>query len=113
MQPRAERTNAFNIVARGGGKQHWSGQMSTQLQAMSEPIAQDGNIFRKTNAHKGRKLAVTPDNSSMRHLSYGRIILDRTTPEAQFETGPRETGLICLSGEAELAVGSERFTLKQ
>ena len=87
--------------------------MSTQLQTTSEPTVQDGNIFRKTNAHKGRKLAVTPDNSSMRHLSYGRIILDRTTPEAQFETGPRETGLICLSGEAEVAVGSERFTLKQ
>ena len=87
--------------------------MSTQLQTPTEPITREGNVFRKTNAHKGRRLAVTPNNSSMRHLSYGRIILDRSTPEAKFETGERETGLICLSGEAEIALGSEHFTLKQ
>jgi len=43
--------------------------MSTQ-----SAVAVDKMIFRKTNAHTGRHVAVTPANSSMRHLSYGRII---------------------------------------
>lgn len=59
-------------------------------------------IFRKTNARKGRHIAVSPDNSTMRHLAYGRIILDRELASVSFATGERETGLICLSGEAEV-----------
>ncbi|MBS1851181.1 MAG: 5-deoxy-glucuronate isomerase [Acidobacteria bacterium] len=59
-------------------------------------------IFRKTNARKGRHIAVSPDNSTMRHLAYGRIILDLDLASVSFATGERETGLICLSGEAEV-----------
>ena len=33
-------------------------------------------VFRRTNAHMGRKLSVTPANSAMQELSYGRIVLD-------------------------------------
>jgi len=57
-------------------------------------------IFRKTNAHTGRHVAVTPANSSMRHLSYGRIILNSSKPQVSFSNGEQETGLICLSGMA-------------
>jgi 5-deoxy-glucuronate isomerase len=68
--------------------------MSTQMKEAKEQM-----IFRHTNEGKGRQIAVTPENSSMKHLVYGRIILDQAEPRAAFATGPRETGLICLSGE--------------
>jgi 5-deoxy-glucuronate isomerase len=61
-------------------------------------------IFRRTNAHKGRRIIVTPENSTMKHLCYGRIILDSQTPGIAFETGNLETGLICLSGKGSVAV---------
>jgi 5-deoxy-glucuronate isomerase len=50
----------------------------------------------------GRIISVSPENSRMRHLAYGRIILTSAEPTAKFETGSRETGLICLSGEAKV-----------
>jgi len=36
----------------------------------------------------------------MRHLAYGRIILNAAAPAESFSTGERETGLIVLSGNA-------------
>ena len=72
--------------------------MSTQTQKKSP----DGYIYRGTNRQKGRHHAVTPENSSMKHLVYGRIILDAETPRAAFSTGTCETGLICLAGECEV-----------
>ena len=64
-------------------------------------VSTEGMIFRKTNAHVGRKICATPDNSTMQHLAYGRIILDASHPSVKFTTGERETGLICLRGEAQ------------
>jgi 5-deoxy-glucuronate isomerase len=44
----------------------------------------------------------------MRHLSYGRIILNSSKPFVSFPNGDRETGLLCLSGNATVkAVGKE------
>ena len=62
--------------------------MSPQTQAAIEQM-----VFRKTNAHAGRHLSVTPSNSTNRHLAYGRIILSESNPSASFDTGDRETGL--------------------
>jgi len=73
--------------------------------------ATEGMIFRKTNSEKGRKISVTPDNSPMRHLAYGRIILDKSRPSANFATGARESGLICISGEATVTVDGKPFAL--
>ena len=73
----------------------------------------DQMVFRKTNEHTGRRISVNPQNSSMQHLAYGRIILNLSRPEESFSTGGRETGLICLSGSATVAVGSENATLSQ
>jgi 5-deoxy-glucuronate isomerase len=70
-------------------------------------------VFRQTNGHRGRHLSVTPENSSSRHLAYGRIILDSATPSVQFATGARETGLICLSGGATIGVDGKPFPLAQ
>ena len=60
------------------------------------------HIFRGTNRKKGRTISITPDNSAMKHLAYGRIILDSDLSRAEFSTGDREIGLICLSGECSV-----------
>jgi len=70
-------------------------------------------IFRKTNAGLGRNIAVTPANSTNRHLSYGRIILDGRQSAASFRNGDRETGLILLSGSAKVSVDGREFDLAQ
>jgi len=76
--------------------------MSTQMQE-----AADRWVFRGTNRQKGRHVSITPQNSPMKHLVYGRIILDAETPRAEFSTGALETGLICLSGECTIEAGGE------
>lgn len=85
--------------------------MSTLAPVLNEPVTREGNVFRKTNAHKGRRVFITPANSTMQHLCYARTILDQSSPKVQFDNGKQETGLICLSGEVEVTVGSERFRL--
>ena len=85
--------------------------MSSQPQVFDEPVTREGNVFRKTNVHKGRKVFITPANSTMKHLCYARIILDKNVPKVQFENGKQETALICLSGQVEVTAGSELFTL--
>jgi len=66
----------------------------------TQTVAAERMVFRKTNAHVGRHLSVTPENSTNQHLAYGRIILNASQPSVSFSTGRSETGLICLSGEA-------------
>src|SRR6202021_2452916 len=68
-------------------------------------------VFRKTNAHSGRQVAVTPANSTMRHLSYGRIILNSYEPHVSFSNGEQETGLICLSGNGVVKTAGNKFEL--
>ena len=70
-------------------------------------------IFRKTNAHIGRKILASPQNSSMRYLAYGRIILNRSHSSESFSTADRETGLICLSGEPVVTVDSTPTALSK
>jgi 5-deoxy-glucuronate isomerase len=80
---------------------------------MSAPVlaATEKNIFRKTNAHAGRRVCITPANSSMRHLAYSRIVLNSSKPSESFSNGDRETGLICLSGEATVSVDGKEIPL--
>ena len=40
----------------------------------------DQLIFRGTDKHTGRRISITPGNSSMKHLAYGRIILNAAKP---------------------------------
>jgi len=51
--------------------------MSTQMKEAGR------QIVRNTNAQKGRHFAITPENSDMKHLIYGRIILDQATPRVE------------------------------
>ena len=71
----------------------------------------DNMVFRKTNEHRGRHISITPANSSMRHLAYGRILLDQSKSAESFTTGNRETGLIFLSGQASVTVDGKTVEL--
>jgi 5-deoxy-glucuronate isomerase len=82
--------------------------MSTQSAIPVEKM-----VFRKTNTRTGRHLAVTPANSAMRHLSYGRIILNASEAQVAYSNGREETGLICLSGGGAVKVGEREFNLGQ
>jgi 5-deoxy-glucuronate isomerase len=77
------------------------------------PIALEKIVFRKTNAHAGRSVSVTPANSTNRHLSYARILLNPSVASVSFQTDDRETGLICLSGEATVTLAGHPFRLGQ
>jgi len=68
-------------------------------------------VFRGTDRHVGRHLAITPKNSAMRHLAYGRIILNGSRTSESFSTREREIGLICLSGKAEVTVDGRKHAL--
>ena len=76
-----------------------------------EPVALEKMIFRRTNARLGRHLAVTPENSTMRHLSYGRVILNSSELLVSFSNPERETALICLRGRATVKVAGNSFEL--
>jgi 5-deoxy-glucuronate isomerase len=82
--------------------------MATQEQALIDKM-----VFRKTNAHVGRRISVSPENSTMKHLAYGRIILNSSTPAVSFSNGNRETGLICLSGQANVKTAGSEVRLEQ
>jgi 5-deoxy-glucuronate isomerase len=49
----------------------------------------------------------------MKHLVYGRIILDDELPRVTFSTGELETGLICLSGQCTIIAAGETNTISQ
>jgi 5-deoxy-glucuronate isomerase len=82
--------------------------MTTQPNAAGEKL-----IFRKTNAQLGRHVSISPGNSSMRHLAYGRILLNASKSSESFSTGNREMGLICLSGQASVAVDHKDIEVGQ
>jgi len=63
--------------------------MNPQAQASLEKM-----VFRKTNSHTGRHISVSPSNSMMKHLAYGRILLHSSTPQVAFSNGNRETALL-------------------
>ncbi|HZR59290.1 MAG TPA: 5-deoxy-glucuronate isomerase [Terriglobales bacterium] len=82
--------------------------MSTQAEAGIDQL-----VFRKTHIHIGRRIFISPSNSSMRHLSYGRIVLGASKRIESFSTGERETGLICLSGQVDLKVNGAEISLEK
>ena len=82
--------------------------MTTQTQE-----AKNQYIYRDTNKTKGRSIAISPQNSSMKHLEYGRIILDSGVRTAEFDTAEREVGLICLAGKCSIDVSGESNNLDQ
>ena len=78
-----------------------------------EKIGKDTCIVRNTAGRKGRHEAVTPGKTAMKHLHYGRIILDAGDAPVKFDTKKMETGLICLKGSADVRAGHQSFTLNR
>jgi 5-deoxy-glucuronate isomerase len=79
---------------------------------MTDPTLDSSNlIFSGTAAHQGRAIAVTPRNSGLAHLCYGRIRLDAAFPRAAFETDDRETALLCMKGACRVTVGETAVEL--
>src|SRR5215472_9302298 len=68
-------------------------------------------IFRGTASRLGRKVLVTPQNSTNEHLCYARTVLKDSGKSIQFETGDQETGMIVLSGSATVKVNGEPHEL--
>ena len=68
-------------------------------------------IFKGTASARGRSVAVTPTNSPLDHLCYGRIRLDSEVPRAAFATEGRETALLCMKGSCTLKVNAELIEL--
>jgi 5-deoxy-glucuronate isomerase len=56
-------------------------------------------------------LFASPDNTATRWLRYGRIRLDGGDAPVRVETGECEYALICLGGEATVALGNDSWTL--
>ena len=70
----------------------------------------DRCVVRNTAARKGRSQSVTPETTAARHLHYGRIILD-PSEHLSFDTGARETGLVCLKGQATVKTEGASYSL--
>lgn len=80
--------------------------MTTQARPAADPM-----VFRNTHRQIGRHISITPSNSAMRHLTYGRIILNASTPVESFSTTGHEAGLVCLSGQAVVEVDGKEVKL--
>lgn len=68
-------------------------------------------IFSGTASHRGRKTSVSPKNSDLSHLHYGRILLDRELSRVAFETGRHETALLCMGGACDVTVNGTKHAI--
>lgn len=67
--------------------------------------------FSGTASHKGRHISVTPANSALDHLHYGRILLDAEVPRAALDTGGCETALISMRGACRVSVNGTVYEI--
>ena len=68
-------------------------------------------IFTGTASRRGRHISITPTNSEMAHLHYGRIILDASEPRVAFATEKRETALLSMRGACSVTVDGTRHDI--
>ena len=80
---------------------------------MNQPQSDAQYLYRGTASKKGRHQFVTPENSSMKQLYYGRIMLDSTLSEVSFESGSREVALMVMGGSCTALVKGEKIDLGQ
>src|SRR5579863_9750238 len=81
------------------------------MSTVAYPLSEADCVRRGTNRRKGRTCSLAPGNGAVRHLHYGRIILDGSDAAIEFSTGERETGLICLRGKAVVVAAGGSFDL--
>jgi 5-deoxy-glucuronate isomerase len=82
-----------------------------QIGSGAKQVPLEKMVFRKTGGQIARHIFVSPSNSTMKHLTYGRIVLNASRTKESFSNGGCETGLVCLSGEAEIAVDGQKAQL--
>ena len=80
---------------------------------VAEILARETCVVRDTAARKGRTQSVSPGSTPVRHLHYGRIILDSGEASIAFASGERETALVCLRGSAAVTADGEAHTLQR
>ena len=68
-------------------------------------------VFQGTAAHRGRQISVSPENSLLERLWYGRILLGPDKPSVSFSTDGRETSLIVMRGACSLTIDGVRHDL--
>lgn len=68
-------------------------------------------IFSGTASQRGRSVSVSPKNSDLSHLHYGRIRLDQEVPSVEFDTEQRETGFLCMRGACEITVNGTPYSI--
>ena len=68
-------------------------------------------IFTGTASHRGRTVSVSPANSVLAHLCYGRILLGPDVPRVAFATEKRETALLCMRGACSITVDGTRHDI--
>jgi 5-deoxy-glucuronate isomerase len=76
------------------------------------PITDPTCIVRNTGAARGRTLAIAPGQAAVKHLRYGRIILASGDAPQEIDTGGFETGLIALSGEANVSLDGFEYRMQ-
>jgi 5-deoxy-glucuronate isomerase len=81
------------------------------MSSVAYPLSEEACVRRGTNRAKGRTCSLAPGSAAVRHLYYGRIILDAGDAPLGFSTGERETGLLCLGGKGTVEVSGQRFEL--
>jgi 5-deoxy-glucuronate isomerase len=75
------------------------------------PIQAGTCVVRATHRQRGRTRTVSPHSTALRHLHYGRVILEAGDAPLEFDTGTHETAFISLAGEAAVEVADARLTL--
>jgi 5-deoxy-glucuronate isomerase len=75
------------------------------------PLETSKLIFSGTASRRGRHISVTPANSVMAHLHYGRIILTPEEPRVAFSTEKRETALLAMRGACSITVDGTRYDI--
>ncbi|MFA7229153.1 MAG: 5-deoxy-glucuronate isomerase [Melioribacteraceae bacterium] len=69
-------------------------------------------LFKNTAQKTGRNIVITPDNSDLKFLSVGRIILNKEISEVQFASDEKEISLICVKGEGTVTIGDTEYNVK-
>jgi len=80
---------------------------------MAQALTDKQLIFSGTAAHQGRKISVFPGNSQLRHLHYGRVLLDAEVSSVSFDTGARETALLSMHGSCTIRVDGKPHVINQ
>jgi 5-deoxy-glucuronate isomerase len=76
------------------------------------PITTPTCIVRNTGAVHGRTLAIEPGKTAVKHLRYGRIVLDEGDAPLDAKTNGLETGLIALSGDATVRLEDIEYRMR-